>query len=65
MTAAKRNAEFKKMVEETVNFDFGSRIFALSAFAKGAGCKMMFDETGFELRSTSTWCGKLLFKVAA
>ena len=64
MTATKRNVEFKKLVEDTAAMPFGARLLELSAFAKGAGCKMMFDATGFELRSTSTWCGKLLFKVA-
>lgn len=64
MQATTRNAEFKQLVAATSAMPFGARLLELAAFAKGAGCKMMFDETGFELRSTSSWNGRLLCKVA-
>lgn len=65
MNAIKRNAEFKKLVEATSAMPFGARLLELTTFAKGAGCKFMFDATGFELRSTAPWNGRLLCKVAA
>ena len=63
MNAKKRNTEFVRLVNDTRNMPFGERLLELSAFARGAGCKFMFDADTFELRSTSSWCGKLLYSV--
>lgn len=62
-TTQKRNSAFVRLIRETKNISFGTKILVLSAFASGAGCVFKYDSTYFELWSNSSPSARLVYRV--